>query len=283
LISGVNYFWLAYDVPASATIGNQLDAVCTSLNIGTEVTPDETNPDGHRLIELIYCDAGGTNLSQEHISLVTIGTVEQASGDGMDGYQDFTTTIAELEIGVSTIITVRNNAPFQSDELLIWADWNIDGDFEDEDEQVYKSGALGITTYTTTITPPAHAKPGLTRLRIRLHDTAFGPNATPCGNANLGEVEDYTIDVKEETVGIELLESQPHILVYPNPVSGMLNISIPDNMKYVPFQITNMLGHTIYHDTMLENVIVSTTDLVPGLYSIQAGKKMELHTRFIKM
>ena len=282
MINGTNYFWLAYDVSASATVGNILDAACTSLNIGMDVTPEETNPEGHRLIELIYCDAGGTHLSQEHISLVTIGSVQQSSEDGMDGYQDFTATIAELMIGVSTPVTVQNNVPFNSDELIIWADWNIDGDFEDEDEQVYKSGPLGITTYTTSITPPAHAKPGLTRLRIRLHDTAFGSNATPCGNANLGEVEDYTIDVKEETVGVKQVEGSRTIIVYPNPMSEELTLEYPDNQTSTPFRITDVLGQTHQQGYLTEKTIILTSKWVPGIYFVHAGFKMDYQARVIK-
>ena len=164
----------------------------------------------------------------------------------------------------------------------IWADWNIDGDFEDEDEQVYKSGPLGITTYTTSITPPAHAKPGLTRLRIRLHDTAFGPNATPCGNANLGEVEDYTIDVKEETVGVKQVEGSRTIIVYPNPMSEELTLEYPDNQTSTPFRITDVLGQTHQQGYLTEKTIILTSKWVPGIYFVHAGFKMDYQARVIK-
>jgi hypothetical protein len=44
-------------------------------------------------------------------------------------------------------------APFKSNWLLKWIDWNIDGDFEDADELIYKSGPLRIMTSSTTILP----------------------------------------------------------------------------------------------------------------------------------
>jgi hypothetical protein len=51
--AGTNYFWLVYDVPVTATVGNRLDAQCTQLTfdggIGVQV-PTLTNPAGSRTI-----------------------------------------------------------------------------------------------------------------------------------------------------------------------------------------------------------------------------------------
>ncbi|MCK4978838.1 MAG: DUF1573 domain-containing protein, partial [Candidatus Delongbacteria bacterium] len=47
LLSGVNYFWLTYDIASSATIGNVIDAQCTEIIIGGNTeTPAITNPTG---------------------------------------------------------------------------------------------------------------------------------------------------------------------------------------------------------------------------------------------
>jgi len=54
LTSGINYFWLTYDVVAGATVGNVIDGQCTGVTIsggvGT-VVPTETNPVGSRNIQ----------------------------------------------------------------------------------------------------------------------------------------------------------------------------------------------------------------------------------------
>lgn len=52
LQTGTNYFWIAYDLnPASATLGNVVDAQCTSVRIGaTSYTPTVTAPAGSRSI-----------------------------------------------------------------------------------------------------------------------------------------------------------------------------------------------------------------------------------------
>src|SRR5690606_25541961 len=59
-------------------------------------------------------------------------------------------------------------------------------------------------------TLPLSAIDGMTRLRIRLHDSVLTPNNTPCGNSGYGQVEDYTINV---------LPSSPTIMADGSPLS----------------------------------------------------------------
>lgn len=48
---GTNYLWLVYDISASATINNVLDAQCTQITVGgNNYTPTITNPTGSRQI-----------------------------------------------------------------------------------------------------------------------------------------------------------------------------------------------------------------------------------------
>ena len=53
------YFWLTFDVPAGATIGNTLDASCTNIVFnGGNITPTTTNPSGSREIVAAPVSAG---------------------------------------------------------------------------------------------------------------------------------------------------------------------------------------------------------------------------------
>jgi hypothetical protein len=52
LAQGVNYFWLTYDIPASAPNGDTVDAQCNSITIGgVPRTPTVTSPAGFRIIQ----------------------------------------------------------------------------------------------------------------------------------------------------------------------------------------------------------------------------------------
>lgn len=81
LTSGTNYFWVAYNMNnASATIGNVIDAQCTSLTVGIARTPTATNPAGSRTIVACAGSPGGvsTGLSAwykaDNTSSLTIAT-----------------------------------------------------------------------------------------------------------------------------------------------------------------------------------------------------------------
>ena len=137
-----------------------------------------------------YCGASGD--CYEYISRVQAGTIDNSSG--CDGYADYTATSTEMEIGTGYPITVTNGDPYSSDKCGIWVDWNQDMDFDDAGETIAVSGNPSIGPYTATITPPADANLGDTRMRIRIIDSDFD-TLSSCGISSYGEVEDYTVSV----------------------------------------------------------------------------------------
>ncbi|MEI6049821.1 MAG: M6 family metalloprotease domain-containing protein [Bacteroidota bacterium] len=142
-----------------------------------------------------YCAAGSPATRYEYISNVAIGSINQASGRGTAGYQDFTSQSTTMQIGVNATATITVVSPYSTDQILIWIDWNKDGDFTDLGENVYSSiGTFSSPHTTTNFASPVGATIGTTRMRIRLHDTDY-PNVTPCDDASYGEVEDYAIAV----------------------------------------------------------------------------------------
>jgi len=148
-----------------------------------------------------YCAAGSPATDNEYISNFSIGSINQASGRGTAGYQDYTSQIATMQIGVYASAKISVAYSYSTDQVLIWIDWNQDGDFDDAGENVYSSTGSFVSPLTTSsFAPPLGAKIGATRMRIRLHDTSNGPNATSCGDASWGEVEDYTINVTEACI-----------------------------------------------------------------------------------
>ncbi|HNW89134.1 MAG TPA: GEVED domain-containing protein [Bacteroidales bacterium] len=142
-----------------------------------------------------YCAAGATTaLSEYYISRVRLGTIDQTSGLGTAGYEDYTSQTATIQIGASPLIIVDKSFWYLMDSLLIWVDWNKDGDFLDPGENVYSS-IDQVPSYSAAIIPPVGAALGTTRMRIRLLNNYYLPNNTPCGDSYYGEVEDYSINV----------------------------------------------------------------------------------------
>jgi PKD repeat protein len=144
---------------------------------------------------LTYCSAGSAS-QDENIGYVGLGSISNASGLGVGGYQDGTSLSTTMQKGVSSSIEISLGNYKATDQILIWVDWNKDGDFTDSGENVYSTiGNLPNQYISSNFTPPSDATIGLTRMRIRLHDMVDGPNTTPCGNSMWGEVEDYSIEV----------------------------------------------------------------------------------------
>lgn len=273
LSSGVNYFWLAYDLTTDATEGNFVDATCDSFTISSNIVPAITSPDSSRHIEVVYCDAGATNLAPEHINQVTIGTVDQLSEKGVNGYEDYSLLTPEVIIGEAFDITVHNSDPHNTNALLIWIDYNRDGDFEDNGELVYDSGPAFIPLYNVQVTPPANAHIGLTRMRIRLHDTSFGPNPSPCGNSNIGEVEDYGLIIQDVMSSSSVFENETSFSVFPNPFDDTFIIKSKMAVNNTKFHITDMMGRVVYSGILEKETEVDLKHCSPGMYVVKTGKE----------
>ena len=148
---------------------------------------------GLNLAKNCYCDAGTTSTVFEKIASVQFGSINRIS-TSTAGYEDFTTDTATIEKLATTALNISLSAGYIGDEVLAWIDYNQDGDFYDAGEQVYN--ATGAGPFSGSITIPATALTGYTRMRIRMHDTNAGiPNATPCDYSTYGQVEDYTINI----------------------------------------------------------------------------------------
>jgi hypothetical protein len=145
------------------------------------------------VLPLPYCAAGSLacNIAtNEYISNVTIGTISNPSSAGAGCYTDYTLQSTNIQKLAGLLLTVTNGNPQAGDQCTVWADWNGNGDFTDPGEQLTLNG--GPTTFSRVVRPPAGSNLGFTRMRIRLQ----GPGVvSPCGNANEGEVEDYTLNV----------------------------------------------------------------------------------------
>jgi hypothetical protein len=141
-----------------------------------------------------YCAASALDTGFEHISRVIVGSIDNSTGSS--GYADYTSLSTLMEIGTGYPITVTNGYPYSTDGCKIRVDWNQDKDFDDAGEAVSMSGSPGVGPYTATITPPAYALAGNTRMRIRVVDTNYD-SLLPCGTTTYGEVEDYTINVAD--------------------------------------------------------------------------------------
>lgn len=192
LAEGTNYFWLAYDITSSATLGNVVDAQCSSITVdASEQIPTVTNPVGERQID--YCTSIFTNTSGDWITNVSFNTINNTTGqDGASSYGDYTGISTNVDIGSSYNLSVSFESGTFTQHVWAWIDWNQDGDFDDAGE-AFDLGDGESATLTTNITIPATALTGDTRMRV---SEQWNVDPVSCESGSYGETEDYTINVQ---------------------------------------------------------------------------------------
>lgn len=196
-----------------------------------------------------YCNAGATNISAglEKIANVTFADINNNS-TSLAGYEDFTGITAYVGTDLDYPFSVTPSDGWESDQLYIWIDFDHSNSFE-PGELVHTS-AIGAGPYSGTISIPAGAMLGATRMRIRLQDTHDGTdyanvsNTTPCGNSTFGQVEDYTVSID---IGTSVDEhSTANWSVFPNPGNGDFTIQYAGADSRLTLDVLDMTGRLVH-------------------------------------
>lgn len=153
-------------------------------------------------LTLTYCSTTYTNgtgaTSGDAITRVVLGTLNNASSGSTSPFYTFynAVTIPNLYQNSTSSISVSFGADARQ-YLGVWIDFNQNGTFETTEGVVSTNNAGGGGTSTLTITVPAGALLGNTRMRVRGGDDAAMTTGMPCGvsNSTWGETEDYIVNI----------------------------------------------------------------------------------------
>lgn len=128
---------------------------------------------------------------------MTFGSINNNSGSGANGYENFTNQQTSVFAGQSYSISI-GSAAAQEQNFGAWIDFNNNETFDPTNEQVlFEEDVLGSTTATIAI--PAWAVTGVP-LRLRIYaDWNAQPDPEPCLDPMMGQVEDYTVLVSQDT------------------------------------------------------------------------------------
>jgi len=143
-----------------------------------------------------YCAIGNVTFgacgSDEYISNITFGSINSSSACTLpSGYTDFTAQSTNLTVGPTTVLTATIGTFYADDSVVVWIDFNRNGNFNDPGEKFYTTQSGGGSTFTTNIVVPPSAYNGASRMRVRL---TYAADADPClASDAYGEVEDYTV------------------------------------------------------------------------------------------
>lgn len=213
-----------------------------------------------------YCAAAGSNAQYEKITNVIFADINNpsAAGTTAQGYEDFTSIVGNVNRENTYVFTgACSVSTYPTDQLLVWIDYNQNGIFNDPGEAVL-STALGQAPWTGSITIPADALLGNTRMRVRVQDSSAGANATSCGNSSYGQVEDYTINIMEKITAGTANVDKNSVSVYPNPFKEVLKISDVKGVKSI--SVSDAAGRSI--KTLAAASELNLSDLKAGLYIV---------------
>ncbi|MEO1451680.1 MAG: PKD domain-containing protein, partial [Bacteroidota bacterium] len=134
--------------------------------------------------------SGGAGILQ-----VDFHTISKSSGNGSEGYQDFSctdhTTVTEGLVYPVSIQTGGN------EDVRVWVDLNNDGVFSDSAELVFASDNTYQNHQGTAIIPGGAVLQ--TPLRMRVGSDHFSQNLVPCDSPLVGQFEDYSVTIIPNT------------------------------------------------------------------------------------
>ena len=148
--------------------------------------------------DLTYCYAS-VRVVDDYIYISNVsfaGINNESTISTENGYSDYTNLLAVVSGGLNYnfSVSVDSSEEDEHNRTKVWIDWNQDGDFKDENEDVllYVQGETN-----SRISVPVDALEGVTRMRVRY---SFNDIHQKCGiNDYIGEVEDYSVLVDHDT------------------------------------------------------------------------------------
>ncbi|GJM36007.1 MAG: hypothetical protein DHS20C18_50080 [Saprospiraceae bacterium] len=242
-----------------------------------------------------FCEIRGSNTSFEWIESVSLGeqTYQSGNNGGLGQFLDYHFTAnagGEYELVLQPYF---NGTPF-GEYWKVWVDWNQDGDFSDDGENIVAAGPTGDPVIRS-IEVPTSATLGTTRLRIAMK---YGSMPPDCGIYGYGEAEEYSLDILHPTdplPGAELnrggnselgqLLSAQQLTAFPNPADREVMLQLPeiDNQALRRLEVMDVKGQLMHYQVIdgMENTStlkLVTDDWPVGLYEVRLTDEKEVYT-----
>jgi len=252
-----------YEIIASVNLENDSDSsndvFTTNINnANCSPTADTSYGDGFQLFQ--------------------IGDINNNTGEGGPGYEDFTNLSTNIEQGSSNDLTVTTG--YGNQYIRVWIDYNDDFVFSlDElvvDNYVIAPGAAaGSYTETMQLVVPDDATLGEHIMRAKSNWNAPVPDDA-CEETQYGETEDYRVNIVE-SLGIDdsvLGSSEFRIISQDN---NQFNISLSTLYnKNISFSVYNVSGQVIVFNNISKNSDKYLYDLdmsyaAAGVYLVKMG------------
>ncbi|MBC8455547.1 MAG: T9SS type A sorting domain-containing protein [Flavobacteriales bacterium] len=222
------------------------------------------------------CQPEGDMSFGDGIHLFQLGDIDNASGEGGTGYQDFTNLSTDLEQGSTNTLTLATG--YGNQYFRVWIDFNDDFVFS-LDELVVDNYVLGVGggagTYqgNTALVVPADAALGQHIMRAKTNWNAGVPDDA-CEETTYGETEDYTVNIVT-SLGIDDLNQNSEFSVIS---LGNNQFDVNLNSPYVgkiELTVYNALGQRMvfhrFENTGTFNYALDMSYVAKGIYLVKVG------------
>jgi hypothetical protein len=194
--------------------------VCAGTDVVLTALGDPIIGNGPQTQPVGYLPSSATSSADEEIYGVTLKTLANTSvctsvgpgpGSVNSWYSNYT-TLPATTVNIGEVLTGSLDLGYcasfsnYANMANVYFDWNRDGDFLDANETkvVKANGAIPIPSgfvtpytysvnYPFTVTVPANAQPGVTRMRVVFVESTI---INPTGTYTWGETEDYLINIR---------------------------------------------------------------------------------------
>ncbi|MEZ4796828.1 MAG: GEVED domain-containing protein [Flavobacteriaceae bacterium] len=211
---------------------------------------------------LTYCDAtSNVDAFNTGITGVVFNTINNTGTSPNNTYVDYTAISTNVLLGESYDISVNVNVDGNGTVYSrAWIDWNLDGDFNDSNEEydlgtLYNpSGTIDLDGATSespfSIEVPTTASIGSTRMRVAAKWNAY---PTSCEDNYSGEIEDYTIIISQP--------STAEINVKSNNITIPNGFNAPYGLNNTLFGATDLAGPYTEKSYFISNLGLTTLNL----------------------
>jgi hypothetical protein len=253
----------------------QVEGLCDGVLTGYSASFIRTTLGCGACIERNYCASYSILTGDEYIARVAVGTLDNPSGNN-DGYGDFTALGTELQIGQGHPITLEpvfvlfDVYPMY---LRVYVDLNQNGNFTGPGELAYSTSVFAGGPISGTLNIPANALTGSTRLRVVMVEG--DPATTSCDYYNIGETEDYCVDLVQNTTGVGESPTAGQLHVVPNPFTSTVTVSMGLNKAgVVTCKVLSLTGQALFTRTVAPtggpaSITLDLASLAPGTYLLE--------------
>ncbi|ROI01133.1 T9SS C-terminal target domain-containing protein [Chryseobacterium sp. G0240] len=237
---------------------------------------------------VVYCKMVSENSTGEYISKVTVkpnGKPVMENTSGASTSSDYTNTASAIiemiqgSTGNEIIIEKKWTGMSYNEGIAVWIDFNRNGEF-DINERVFTSPPTTTSPVSGKFDVPADAFVSMNDQKFVVMRVAMQRGAIPvnCQKIPFGEVENYKVKISKKDVPNPV--DQTEILIYPNPVSSILNVK--NISKEAKYKLYNATGTLVSSGVILNNKI-NLSKLINGVYIIDIDDNgTGIRKKFIK-